>query len=141
MVLTGKSRLLATLTLLTKQIEHAGARYTVSGLSAVVTEPDHRGSGYGHRLISAAHEQLAGSGADLALFTCDRRLREFYLRAGWTLLAGTVLIGGTVEEPFPSDQFDKVCLGALFSARAIAARASFRGSRIELLPGDIDRLW
>ena len=71
-------------------------------------------------LVVAAREAIAASGADVGIFTCDRPLAPFYESAGWTVLPGTVLVGGTAEEPFPSDQWDKVTLARFFSARAHA---------------------
>ena len=65
----------------------------------------------------------------------------FYRRAGWRILPGTVLIGGTPENPFPSDRFDKVVLAGLFTDHAREHAASFDQARIELYPGEIDRLW
>ncbi|WP_241990110.1 MULTISPECIES: hypothetical protein [unclassified Streptomyces] len=54
-----------------------------------------------------------------------------------------MLIGGTPQAPFPSDQpgFDKVTISGFFSAAGRQAQASFRHSRIELYPGEIDKLW
>jgi hypothetical protein len=52
-----------------------------------------------------------------------------------------VVVGGTPEDPFPSDAFDKVTLGGFFTERARARRDAFVGARIELYPGAIDRLW
>ena len=82
-------------------------------------------------------------GIDLGLFTCDRELAGFYERCGWDVLAGTVLVGGTPDEPFPSDRpgFDKVTLAAFFSPAAQASRAAFEHARVELYPGEIDQLW
>ena len=84
---------------------------------------------------------MRASGSDLGIFTCDTPLRRFYGSAGWTHLPGTVLIGGTPEEPLPSDRFDKVTIGSFFSPAAIAAKPSFLNARIELYPGSIDTLW
>ena len=84
---------------------------------------------------------MEARGADLGIFTCDSYLMRFYEGAGWKHLPGTVLIGGTPEEPFPSDQFDKVTLARFFSAKAKDAEADFVGARIELYPGEIDTLW
>ena len=83
------------------------------------------------------------SGLDLGLFTCDRPLQGFYQCAGWQLLTGTVLVGGTPDAPFPSDQpgFDKVTMGDFFSAAARREHGLFLGARIGLYPGEIDRLW
>ncbi|MGK5730339.1 GNAT family N-acetyltransferase [Streptomyces sp. URMC 124] len=154
----------AALDILSKDIVHEGRIYRASGLSAVVTDTAHRGKGYGRRLVAAARELLAGGGAadigvadggaaecgaagrgaaDVGLFTCDRPLQEFYESAGWTALPGTVLIGGTPQDPFPSDQpgFDKVTMAAFFTARAQRDAAAFERSRIGLYPGGIDRLW
>jgi aminoglycoside 2'-N-acetyltransferase I len=134
---------LAALDILSKELFHAGRRYPAAGLSTVVTRREARGRGHGHRLVTAAREAMAAANLDLGLFTCDRPLQAFYARAGWRLLPGAVLIGGTPRSPFPSDQpgFDKVTMAAFFSARARRHRSSFRNCRIELYPGEIDRLW
>ena len=136
-------KVLAALDVLSKEIEHAGEQWSASGLAAVVTDQAERGHGYGGRLVSEARGSIGASGVDIGLFTCDAPLLAFYERAGWEHLPGTVLIGGTREEPFPSDgdDFDKVTLGGFFSGRAQARRAAFLGARIELYPGSIDRLW
>jgi aminoglycoside 2'-N-acetyltransferase I len=132
---------LAALAILSKELVHHGQRFAASGLSAVVTDRSHRHLGHGHRLVTAAREQIAASGADLAIFTCDRTLAGFYRRAGWHVLPGAVLIGGTPDDPFPSDQFDKVVVAALFTDHARDHAASFSHARIELYPGQTDRLW
>ncbi|MFF7728542.1 GNAT family N-acetyltransferase [Streptomyces sp. NPDC008001] len=133
----------AALDILSKEITHAGRTYRASGLSAVVTDTAHRGKGYGRQLVAAAREAIAANGTDLALFTCDRPLQGFYESAGWQALPGTVLIGGTPRDPFPSDRpgFDKVTMGAFFTARARSDADAFEQSRIGLYPGEIDRLW
>jgi GNAT superfamily N-acetyltransferase len=144
MLLVGADgRVLAALDILSKELEHAGERWSASGLAAVVTDPAERGRGFGRTLVAAARELVASSGVDLGLFTCDRDLRLFYERAGWEVLPGTVLVGGTEDAPFPSDDpgFDKVTVGGFFSARARAGREAFLGARIHLFPGTIDRLW
>jgi hypothetical protein len=91
--------------------------------------------------VEAAREAIEASGVDLGIFTCDRPLQAFYEGAGWQLLPGTVLVGGTPESPFPSDQFDKVTMARFFSPRARDRADTFVGSRIELYPGAIDKLW
>jgi len=141
MLLRADGRVLAALHILSKDIEHGGQRFAASGLSTVVTEKAQRGHGYGRSLVVAAREAIAASGADLGIFTCDRPLGPFYESAGWTILPGSVLVGGTPEEPFPSDQWDKVTLARFFSARAQAASTTFAGARIALYPGSIDKLW
>jgi hypothetical protein len=65
----------------------------------------------------------------------------FYEGAGWEYLPGTVLVGGTSHDPFPSDRFDKVTMASFFSAKANHARERFVEARVELFPGDIDKLW
>ncbi len=136
-------KVLAALDVLSKEIEHAGEQWSASGLAAVVTDQEERGHGYGGRLVSEARRSIEASGVDIGLFTCDVPLRGFYERAGWEFLPGTVLIGGTPDDPLPSDSdgFDKVALGGFFSERARARRRAFLEARIELYPGNIDRLW
>jgi aminoglycoside 2'-N-acetyltransferase I len=141
LTLVADGRVLAALDILSKELEHAGERYAASGLSTVVTDEALRGRGYGRRLAAAAHATIAAGGADLGIFTCDRPLGPFYESAGWTILPGTVLVGGTPEAPFPSDQWDKVTLASFFSERAKRAAEHFAHARIELYPGAIDKLW
>ncbi|RLU90349.1 GNAT family N-acetyltransferase [Streptomyces griseocarneus] len=143
MLLVDGGVVLAALDVLSKEIVHAGHRYAVGGLSTVVTRRAAQGRGHGRRLVAAAREAMAVQGLDLGLFTCDRPLRGFYEGAGWRVLPGAVLVGGTPGEPFPSDQpgFDKVTMGDFFSARARGVEPLFCGSRVELYPGEIDKLW
>ncbi|MFF1793319.1 GNAT family N-acetyltransferase [Kitasatospora sp. NPDC058263] len=143
MLLLDGGRVVAALDVLSKRLEHAGRTYAACGLSAVVTDRVERGRGYGRRLVAAARTLVEEGGADLGLFTCDRVLRHFYEGAGWELLPGAVLVGGTPELPFPSDRegFDKVTMAGFFTERARRHRADFPGSRIALHPGEIDRLW
>lgn len=141
LLLQDDGRVLSALDILSKDIVHRALPYAASGISAMVTDPDVRGRGHGRRLAAAALEIMRASGADLGVFTCDRDLQPFYESAGWTHLAATVLVGGSPEHPYPSDQLDKVTMASFFSARARAASSSFVGSRIELYPGLIDTLW
>jgi GNAT superfamily N-acetyltransferase len=105
------------------------------------TRPSTRGRGHGRRLVTAARDLIAGRGTDLGIFTCDRPLAGFYESAGWQVLPETVLIGGTPDRPFPSDQFDKVTLAAFFTDHARRYAKTFDHARIALYPGDIDKLW
>lgn len=134
---------LSSLSVLSKEIVHAGEAYFAGGLSSVVTAPAMRGRGYGHHLVVAAREIMRADQFDIGLFTCDRALQEFYEAAGWTHLVDSVLIGGTVRHPFPSDApgFDKVTMVDFMSERARNNRQCFLAARIHLYPGDIDRLW
>jgi aminoglycoside 2'-N-acetyltransferase I len=141
LLLVDEGSVVAALDILSKTIAHAGAEFAASGLSTVVTDEARRGQGHGRRLVEAARQTIERRGADLGIFTCDTPLRRFYERAGWDVLDGTVLIGGTPAAPFPSDQFDKITLARFFSPRAVRAAASFTGARIALYPGEIDKLW
>jgi len=140
LLLLDGDRVVAALDVLSKELEHCGERFAASGLSAVVTDEGVRGRGYGTRLAAEARRLLAER-VDLGIFTCDRELQAFYERAGWDHLPGTVLVGGTPDDPLPSDRLDKVTIAAFFSERACVAGPSFVGARIELHPGQIDRLW
>lgn len=133
----------AVLDVLTKRLDHDGQQYHASGLSSVITDQHSRHRGHGTRLVRAAHAVIAASGADVALFSCDRPLAGFYAAAGWQLLAGTVLVGGTSEDPLATDApgFDKVVLGDFFTAHGRRNSGRFVGVRVELYPGPIDRLW
>ena len=143
MVVLIDREVVASLDVLSKEILHAGETYQASGLSWVVTDPEHRRHGYGRKLVAAAREHITASVADLGLFTCDTPLQHFYASAGWELLPGTVLVGGTPDDPFPSDQpgLDKITFGGFFTDHAKAHRRDFIGARINLYSGPIDKLW
>lgn len=141
MLILHEGRVISALDVLSKEIAHRGELYAASGLSAVVTDSAYRRRGFGHRLVLAAREEIRRRGSDLALFTCDLPLQRFYERAGWKTLPGTVLIGGTPENPLPSDRAGKITLGYLYSARALHNAPAFIGARIGLYPGAIDKLW
>ena len=49
--------------------------------------------------------------------------------------------GGTPNDPFPSDRFDKVTLAVFFTDLARSVSPSFERARIERCPGSIDKLW
>ncbi|MGW2157770.1 GNAT family N-acetyltransferase [Nonomuraea sp. NPDC001699] len=143
MILLDGDTVVAALDILSKPLTHAGHRFRAAGLSTVVTRKAARGRGHGRHLVTAAHEAIADAGFDLALFTCDRPLQGFYESAGWSAIPGAVLVGGTPQAPFPSDQpgFDKVTMGDFLSSEGRARRLSFHHARIDLHPGEIDRLW
>ncbi|MFF3763735.1 GNAT family N-acetyltransferase [Streptomyces sp. NPDC001922] len=141
LALVDRGTAVASLSVLTKELTHRGRSFVASGLSAVVTDRAERGRGHGHRLVTAAREVIRSSGADLGLFTCDPPLRGFYEKAGWRVLPGTTLVGGTPQAPFPSDRFDKVTLAAFFTPRSVRYAETFEQARIELYPGEIDKLW
>jgi len=115
----------------------------LGGEETAPVEERGQGIGFGRRLVFAARQMIGGSGVDLALFTCDRDLQGFYEDAGWQHLPGTVLIGGTETDPFPSDRtgFDKVTMAEFFTDHARPHRARFVHARLDLFPGEVDRLW
>lgn len=141
MLLVEDELVLASLDILSKELNHRGRRYRASGLSAVVTDERSRHRGYGQALVKAARLSMQNRGRDLALFTCDTYLTQFYLDAGFAVLPGAVVVGGTPEDPLRSDAFNKVTLGAFYTTLAAAHAEDFTQCDIELYPGQIDRLW
>jgi len=143
MMLVDDERVLAALDILSKPIIHAGVIFQASGLSTVVVDASLRGHGHGHTLVAAAREAMDELAADLALFTCDRPLLPFYEHAGFDPLPGTVLVGGTPQDPFPSDRpgFDKVTVARMYSRHAKISHLQFVNTRIGLYSGQIDKLW
>ncbi|MET9466331.1 GNAT family N-acetyltransferase [Streptomyces sp. NPDC006544] len=149
LLLDGSGSVTASLALLYKPVRfEEGRTYRAAGLSGVVTRAGLRGRGHGARLVAAARAVLAADPAvDLALFSCDRALAPFYEAAGFEVLPGTVLVGGTPADPLATDApgFDKLVLAAFFTAdgegRTDGVRAVFTGVRVPLHPGTVDRLW
>jgi aminoglycoside 2'-N-acetyltransferase I len=141
LLLDDDDRVLSALDVLSKPLDHAGETFGASGISVMLTDPELRRRGLGRTLAAAARAFMAANGADVGIFTCDAELRSFYESAGWRHLAGSVLVGGTPEEPFPSDTLGKVVMADFFTPKARAAESAFVGARIGLYPGEIDRLW
>jgi aminoglycoside 2'-N-acetyltransferase I len=141
LLLVEDGRVLAALDILSKELVHRDRSYGASGLATVVTLRAERRRGYGLLLVTAAREVMAAGGADLAIFTCDAPLVCFYEAGGYSVLPGTVLVGGTPDDPFTSDRFDKVTLWAPFTDHAWKHEEDFRAARVDLYPGVIDRLW
>ncbi|MFG2338722.1 GNAT family N-acetyltransferase [Streptomyces yangpuensis] len=144
LLVDGEGTVAAALSLLRKEIRLGGRTYRAAGLSSVVTRTAVRGQGLGGRLVAAARAELAADPAvDLALFSCDRHLTAFYEAAGFAPLPGTVLVGGTPENPLATDApgFDKTVMAAFFTGAPARDRAAFTGVRVPLHPGNIDRLW
>jgi predicted acetyltransferase len=139
MVLLDGDDVMSYLAIPSTTIRQAGREYKASGLSSVITNPAFRRHGYGQRLCTAARAFIAGSDADLGVFTCDPPLVDFYVRCGWVLMEGTWLVGGTREKPFPSNDLDKRTLMAFFSEKACAHRADFESGPIylDLREGDL----
>ncbi len=111
LLLVEEGTVLSSLTIFPKEIFHRGASYFAGGLSAVVTPPNERGHGYGHRLVVEAREFMEDNGFDIGLFTCDRPLQRFYEAAGWSILIDCVLIGG-----IRSARLGSVCIRATSTA-------------------------
>jgi hypothetical protein len=141
MLLVSSGCVISALDTLAKDISHAAKRFAARGLGRVVTRVDARRMGHGRRLVMAAREAMAASAADLGIFTAAAPLRPFYESCGWDVLAGCVLVGGTPQRPFPSDQFDKLTFGAFFTAHARRHAHAFSHARVALRSGEIDRLW
>jgi aminoglycoside 2'-N-acetyltransferase I len=134
---------LSALDLLFAHIEHSGRSWAAVGLSAVVTARALQGNGHARVLVTWVRNSLPDLQVDLGLFTCDRTLARFYSGCGWEPLPGTVLVGGTPDQPFASDrpEFDKVAFGAFATTEAIRARDAFTNTRILLHCGTVDSLW
>lgn len=94
--------------------------------------------------MRAANAAIHSSGADLAIFTCDPALCDFYVQGGWSVMADSYLVGGTREQPVLSSDLGtggKVVMLDAISALAEEHLADFAAARIELYPGPIDKLW
>jgi predicted N-acetyltransferase YhbS len=140
-LLIDDDQVVASADLLHATIQHAGSSWRLAGLSAVVTAADRRRAGHGEAVVRAAFAHACASGVDLVLFSCDASLVAFYERCGARVLAGSVIVGGTRDDPLRTDTLDKTVLARACSPSAEARIGELEGVEIELHPGAIDRLW
>jgi len=123
-----------------KTISHVGRQYLVFGLSAMVTAAPYRRLGFGRRVLENATRYMQQQSADFGVFTCDEGLKSFYNWGGWEVASRSSLVGGTRENPLPSESLGKITLIQLFSPRARAARQAILSTPIQIELGE-GKLW
>jgi GNAT superfamily N-acetyltransferase len=82
-----------------KYLDHAGETYKVYGLSGVLTYPAFRRHGYGKRIVERGTAYINASDADIAMFHCDKSLKEFYARCGWIPMETAITYVGSKTNP------------------------------------------
>ena len=87
-----------------KYLDHAGETYKAYGLSGVLTYPAFRGQGYGKRIVERGTAYIDASDADIAMFHCDKSLKEFYMRCGWIPMETAVTYVGPKTNPYVSNE-------------------------------------
>jgi aminoglycoside 2'-N-acetyltransferase I len=87
-----------------KYLDHAGKTYKTYGLSGVFTYPDFRGQGYGRRIVEKGTDYILHSGADIGMFHCDKPLKKFYEKYGWSSMETAVTYIGPKEDPVISGE-------------------------------------
>jgi GNAT superfamily N-acetyltransferase len=125
---------------LRKTINHCAENYLAFGLGSVVTRQSLRRRGFGRRIVEHATHYMKQEDADLGVFTCDSHLAAFYVFGGWEVTLSSPLVGGTIEEPLPSERVGKLTIIQLFSEKAKKLREKIlsRPITIELGKG---KLW
>lgn len=120
-------------------IRHGGEEYAAYGLSEVVVRPGSRRQGLGLQIIRAAAAFIGEQRPDVSLFTCKPELTGFYGKAGWQVLPGACLVGGTREKPFRSDALGLAVMARFYSEKAVRRRADFAGAEIwlEIAEGEL----
>jgi aminoglycoside 2'-N-acetyltransferase I len=87
-----------------KYLDHAGKTYKAYGLSGVFTYPDFQRQGYGKRLVRKGTEYIDQSDADIGMFHCDKKLKDFYKDFGWIPMETAVTYIGDKNHPVISDE-------------------------------------
>ncbi|MCI0643769.1 MAG: GNAT family N-acetyltransferase, partial [Chloroflexi bacterium] len=106
-----------------KYLEHAGVTYKTYGLTGVFTYPSFRGQGYGSRIVAAGTATIQASDADIAMFHCDHRLRDFYGRQGWEALEQATTYIGPRDKPVLVE--DEILMMLFLSPKGQQGRPSF----------------
>lgn len=137
------AQLVAYTGIVRKQINHAGQKFTMAGLSCVATHPKFQGKGLGHCVVAEATRwierdaklatQDKKGAIDLGIFTCHPSLAAFYKAAGnWPVVQGITLIGSEDASALSSKTLDVVVLMRLFSAHAREYALFFHNTTISL---------
>jgi len=122
-VLVEAGVLISHLNVVWKYLDHAGVTYKTYGLTSVFTYPAFRRQGYGSRLVASGTDAIRASDADIALFHCDFRLRDFYAQQGWEALHQAVTYLGPPEAP--SLVKDEILMMQFLSPQGQQGRTAF----------------
>ncbi len=83
-----EATLLGGCALLDRTILVAGEPQRIAGLGGVAVAEEHRGRGYGARVVAAAIEAARARGYEFVVLFSALRNLDFYAPFGWRLLAG-----------------------------------------------------
>jgi GNAT superfamily N-acetyltransferase len=84
-----KRRLVSRVGILQRTISVDGSRFSIGGISFVVTEPDYRGRGFASCLLASAVTFLRNPlQVPFGLLTCKPRLESLYSGLGWLAVPG-----------------------------------------------------
>lgn len=119
---------------------HRGITYSACGLSEVVTHPDFLRRGLASRAVTSALEFMASEKPDLCIFTCEPDLVPFYVYCGFVPAEKLVLVGGTLEKPFPGSSFGLSTMIKLMSEKAFEHKADFKQGQVFIELGE-NQLW
>lgn len=123
-----------------KEVQLAGEHYLAYGIGEVVCDERYRCKGYASMLLQRVYDFINTKQVDLTIFTCAPARVALYTRIGWEWRKDVVLIGGSIEEPFRSDELGLCVLMKLHSPRALENEASFVKGQL-YLPLGPRRIW
>lgn len=127
-VLTEESTVISHTEVLWTIFHHAGAIYTVFGLSGVFTFPDRQREGCGRRIVEAATRYIQQTGrADLAMLWCDPHNRDFYIKCGWEYIEGAKTF---VTDANGTDLSSELLLMLFFSDKGKSGKSAFQNEPI-----------
>ena len=111
-----------------RDIEHAGERFRICGLSSVYTFPARRRHGLGTRVVQRVTSIIRRSAdADLAVLFTMPGLEPFYERCGWEAMPSTTFLIGSRSSP---QVHGAVPMMQFVSARGRAHRPAFEHARV-----------
>ena len=131
MMAEGES-LLNYVTIMKRDISHAGQEYTIYGLGNMLTFAPYRKQGYGRKILHAATHYIYGSNVDVAILFCDKSLEKYYATEGWVATRSPTYLG------YPNEQilYEPLRMMLFVSEKGRAAQTDF-----ETFPLHIDYPW
>lgn len=126
-ITTDSNNLISYCSVVRKKLEHAGFTYNCWGLTGIMTYPPFRNRGFGKQVVDLGTKLIREGGADIGMFHCSHKLKNFYIKSGWEPMEKTVVYVGDQAKPRKSTE---LTLMIFVSERAKSNKIDFESKPV-----------